>query len=196
MSKKLEVYLSVGSPFAYFSITQLEMMVERTGCEVEYNLLDLGVIKELADNPGPAVVPGKLNYLIKDIKDWVEFLGIPFNMPAKFPVTSRESAAVGRLAREKGKLNEFVEALMPAYWVDGKDPSNPEVLATIGAGVGLDAAEVKAAISDADNLAALHKEMEAAVKRGVFGVPTFFVGDDMYWGNDRLMFVANALMDE
>ncbi len=193
MSKVCEVYLSLSSPFSYLAFSQLKKLEERTGCQVDLFLVDLAKVWELNGNPGPIEVGPKLNYLIKDVGDWCKLYQLPLNMPSRFPMVNRPSAAASLIARKEGKLREFIERGFEAYWLDDLDIGDAEVLGTIGADVGLDAAEVTAAVTSDTVLAAVDAEAKSAAGKGVFGVPSFWVEDDLYWGNDRLMFVEDAL---
>lgn len=90
-------------------------------------------------------------------------------------------------------MPEFVNTVFQAYFVEDLDIANRQVLEKLADRIGLDAQSVVCAVSDPAILQQVDAETEAAAKRGVFGVPTFFIDDDIYWGNDRLMFVEQAL---
>lgn len=193
MSKALDVYLSLISPFSYLTQTQLAALTERTQCSVNYHVLDHGKLFKLNSNPGPISVSAKLKYLGKDLQDWCRYYNVPFNMPSRFPINSRMAAAGAVTAQKAGKLPEFIERVFRAYLVEDQNIADQQVLGKLAAEVGLDAQSIAAGVNDPAILQEVDAKTEAAVKRGVFGVPTFFVGDDMYWGNDRLMFVEQAL---
>ena len=99
-------------------------------------------------------------------------------------------------AAQAGKGVEFSLALLKAYWADGQNPSQPEVVAAIAASVGLDGAALLAATQDAAVKDILRANTEEAVKRGAFGAPTFYVGEQMFWGNDRLGLLEAFLKGE
>lgn len=193
MSKILDVYLSFSSPFSYVAQTQLAALAERTQCSIAYHMLDLHKLWEITGNSSPIKVPAKLKYLRKDLQDWCRHYDIPLNAPSRFPIDSRPAALAALAAQRGGKLPQFIETVLHAYFVEDRDIADQQVLGKLAESVGLDAQAVIAAVSDPAILKEVDAKTEAAAKRGVFGVPTFFIGDDMYWGNDRLMFVEEAL---
>lgn len=193
MSKTLDVYFSFSSPFVYLAQTQLPALVDRYQCQINYHFIDLRKLMQLTGNPGPAQVASKLNYLIKDVKDWKNYYNIPLNIPSRFPIDNRPPIAAALVAKKAGKLTEFMDAVFQAYYVDGRNIDYPEVLKELAVELGLDSETIISAINDPEIQQEIDAETKAAAEKGVFGIPTFFVGDDMYWGNDRLIFVEAAL---
>lgn len=194
MSKTLDFYFSFISPFSYIAYTQLAGLAERTQCNIAYHALDHHKLFKLGRNPGPIYVPAKVKYLGKDLRDWCKYYNIPFKLPSGFPHTSScPAAGGGAIAQTAGKLAEWIDTVLQAYFVEDLDISDPQVLQQLATQIGLDAKAVASAAADPAILQQVDTETKAAAKRGVFGVPTFFIGDDMYWGNDRLMFVEQAL---
>ncbi|HEY9301166.1 MAG TPA: 2-hydroxychromene-2-carboxylate isomerase [Phormidium sp.] len=193
MSKTLEVYLSLGSPFAYLATTQLPGLVERTKCNIVYQVIDMYKVFELSGNPGSKDVLAKRKYLVKDILDWCKYYNVPFNMPSRLSINNGAAAAAAIAVEKSGKLSEFVARGFRAYMVEDLDIQDPKVLGKLAAEVGADGEAVAAAVTEPTVLQEVENRNKAAVERGVFGVPTFFIGDDMYWGNDRLVLVEKAL---
>lgn len=193
MSKTLDVYLSFSSPFAYLANTQLTALAKRTQCNINYHVIDLYKVMQLSGNPGPKDVPAKIKYIVKDIFDWCKYYGVTINVPSRLAIDSTPGAAAALAAKDGRKLPEFIDRVMRAYFVEDLDIADAQVLGKLGAEVGLDSEVVAAAVTDPAILDRVAADAEAAVKRGVFGVPAFFIDDDMYWGNDRLMFVEQAL---
>ena len=193
MSKTIEVYFSFSSPFFYLAKTQLPGLIKRYQCEINYYPIDLRMLWKEIENPGPAQIPSKLKYLIKDINDWVKYYGVTFKMPSRFPMDNRPPSAAALAAKKAGKFVEFIDGVLEAYYVKDLDIASGEVLGEIAAGLGLDREKIVGAIEDSE----INKEIDAltekAIAKGVFGVPTFFVGDDMYWGSDRLILLEEAL---
>lgn len=194
MSKTLDFYFSFISPFSYIAQTQLAGLVERTQCNITYHALDHHQLFKLSHNPGPITIPDKAKYLAKDLQDWCKYYNIPFKIPSRFPKTSSRPAAAGAaFAQQQGKLPQWITAVLQAYFVCDRDIADPQVLGEIGTEIGLDAQSVATAVNDPVILQQVDAETKAASGRLIFGVPTFFIGDDMYWGSDRLMFVEQAL---
>lgn len=194
MSKTLEVYLSLGSPFAYLATTQLPGLVERTKCNIVYQVIDMYKVFELSGNPGSKDVPAKRKYIVKDIFDWCKYYNVPFNMPSRLFINNGAAAAAAIAVEKSGKLPEFIYRGFRAYMVEDLDIQDPQVLGKLAAEVGADGEAVAAAVTDPAVLQEVENRNKAAVERGVFGVPTFFIGDDMYWGSDRLVLVEKALL--
>ncbi len=168
-------------------------MAERTQCSIAYHVIDLAKIFELTGNARPISVPAKRKYLAKDIGYWCRYYNIPFKLSSRFPIDTRPAAAGAAIAQKQGKLPEFVEIVLQAFFVEDRDIADAQVLINLATKIGLDAQAVTAGVSDPAILNQIDVKTEAAAKRGVFGAPTFFVGDDMYFGSDRLMFVEQAL---
>lgn len=194
MSKTLDVYISFISPFSYVAQTQLAGLAERTQSSIAYHLLDHHKLFKLSSNPGPIAIPAKAKYLGKDLQDWCKYYDIPFKLPSGFPKTnSRRAAASAIIAQRENKLPEYIKTVLQAYFSEDLDIADPQILGNLASKIGLDAQIVASAAKDPAMLKQVDRETETAAMRGVFGVPTFFVGDDMYFGNDRLMFVEQAL---
>lgn len=193
MSKTIEVYFSFSSPFAYLAKTQFPGLIERYQCNINYRPIDLRLLWKLTGNQSPAQIPNKLQYLMKDIGDWSKYYQVPFQMPSRFPMDNRPPSAAAFAAKKTGKFAEFIGEVLEAYYVSDLDIASPEVLGKIGAELGLDKEAIISAINDAEINQQIDAETETAANKGVFGVPTFFIGEDMYWGNDRLIFVEEAL---
>lgn len=194
MNKTLEVYLSLGSPFSYLASTQLPGLVERTKCNIVYQVIDMYKIFELSGNPGPNDIPAKRQYVIKDLFDWCKYYNVPFNVPSRLFINNSAAAAAAIAVEKSGKLPEFITRSFRAYMIEDLDIQDPQVLGKLAAEVGADGEAVAAAVTDPSVLQEVENRNKAAVKRGVFGVPTFFIGDDMYWGSDRLILVEKALI--
>lgn len=193
MSKTLDFYFGFGSPYSYLAQTQLAGLAERSQCSINYHVLDVRKLFELTGNASPASVPLKRKYLGKDLQMWSRHYNVPFRVPSRFPINSRLAVAGAAIAQTKGKLPEWIETALQAYFVWDRDIADPQVLGELATKIELNADDVAAGVNDPAILKEIDAETEAAAKRGVFGVPTFFIGDDMYFGNDRLMFVEQAL---
>ena len=136
----------------------------------------------------------KIPLVRQDIKRWTKKLGIPMNPP---PITTdpTRAGAASLLAEKEGKLKEYIVEVMRTEWADGQDIGDLDVLRGIAERIDLDGDAVVAAADDADNLAVLDRHAEEAQEKGVFGVPTFIIGEDIFWGNDRLDFVRDHLRE-
>ena len=139
-------------------------------------------------------VPAKARYHAKDLGDWARHYGLRIGMPSVFPVNSVKAMRGALVADEKQRLPAYVRAVFESYWGDLEDISQDEVLGKIAERVGLDREELLSKIADPAYKAKLRANTDELISRGGFGSPTMFVnGDDMYFGNDRLVLVREAL---
>jgi 2-hydroxychromene-2-carboxylate isomerase len=140
-------------------------------------------------------VPAKLRYYAKDLADWARRAGLRIGSPPVFPVNSVKAMRGCFVALDAGVLPAYARGVFEAYWGELQDISQPEVLEPIVAGVGLDPAAFFEAIATPEIKQRLRETTDELIERGGFGSPTIFVdGDDMYFGNDRLVLVREALL--
>lgn len=196
MAKTLEFIFDFASPNAYLAYRVIPGILERTGAELKLVPCLLGGIFKSTGNQAPMVafggVKGKMAYEMLETQRFVEKHGLTrFRMNPHFPVNTLLVMRGAVAADMAGELVPYVEAVLPAMWEDGLKMDDPEVAAGVldKAGLGhlierVQAPEVKAA---------LMANTEAAVARGAFGIPTFFVGGEMFFGKERLGQVEEAL---
>ena len=190
----IEFFWDAASPYTYFASTQIEKIALGANATVEWKPFLIGAAFKATGNAPPAIaVPAKGKYMMTDLKLSASYLGIPCTMPDSFPINSLLSARAGVAAAEAGKGPEFAKAVMHAHWGDGKDVSAPEVITEVANNVGLDGDAILAATQEQNVKDTLKANCESAISRGAFGAPTFFVGDTMFWGHDRLP-VLEALL--
>src|SRR5262249_10613479 len=128
-----------------------------------------------------------------DLQRWADHLGVPFRFPPTFPVHSLAAARGFHAAREAGRGGDYCRAALRAAWAEGLELADLSVLRGLAADLGLDPDRFEASLAEPHVKSWLRAEVDQALGRGVFGVPTFFVGEEMFFGNDRLMFVEEAL---
>ena len=200
MSEKpvIEFFFDVGSPYSYLAATQIDALGERVGAEVRWRPFLLGGVFKETGNTLPASVNAKQRYMVGDLLRWAKHYEQPFNFPSRFPLnTIKAQRALVAVARsEPGKVGPFALALFRAYWVDDADVSQPEVVAEVASSCGLDGAAIAAATDDPEVKDLLRSWTGEAVERGAFGAPSIFVGDELYWGNDRLELLERNLTDD
>ena len=141
-----------------------------------------------------APVPAKFAYYAKDLQDWARAYGLRIGMPPVFPVNSVRAMRGVFVAERHAKVSPYVRAVFEAYWGELRDISQDDVLAEVVERTGLPAGEFFAAVTSPELKEKLRANTEELIARGGFGSPTMFVDErDMYFGNDRLGLVGEAL---
>ena len=193
MSKVLEFFFDYSSPYSYLASTQVEALAERSGALLQWRPFLLGGVFKATGNVAPASNLVKARYLFKDLLDWTRHYRLPdFRLPAQFPMNSLLADRVG-LAIDPVLLPRYPHAVYRAAFVEGLDVGEKEVLEAALSKLGVDPRAAFERASSDGVKQALRANTEQAVERGAFGAPTFFIGEDMYVGNDRLAFVEAAL---
>jgi 2-hydroxychromene-2-carboxylate isomerase len=193
MKNKVEFYYDLASPYSYLASTQLEGICEKYDAELEWKPFLLGGVFKETGNRAPLEVPNKKVYMIKDLETWARYYGVPFNFPDLFPLNSVKSMRGALVAKEGGKIRHYTQKLFALYMIEGKDLTQDDVLKNAISELGMDADWFLKRIGEQDIKDELRKETDEAVRRGAFGAPTIFIGEKMFWGNDRLIFVEELL---
>jgi len=197
MTKKLEFVFDVGGPNAYLAWKALPQILERTGSTLAYRPVSLGGIFKQTGNRAPMIryadAPAKWAYEQLEFNRFIKAHSIPFRMNPGFPVNTLAVMRAAVASDMEGSLDRFVPAVMASMWEDARDMADPQVIAEVLSAAGLDGPALVARTQDGDVKADLLARTQSFVDRGVFGVPTFFVGEDMFWGKERLAQVEQAL---
>lgn len=195
MSKTVEFFFDVGSPASYLAWTQLPSICQHAGAELAYKPMLLGGVFQATGNASPAAVPVKGQYVSRDYQRFARRYGITLVNNPHFPVNTLllMRAVIGVQLREPARLQDFLKAVFTGLWIDALNLNDPQLTAKVLVDGGFNPQEIIALTNDADVKAALRANTDEAVSRGVFGAPTMFVGDEMYFGQDRLDFVREAL---
>lgn len=193
MRKTVQFLFDVGSPTAYLAYRRLPGVMERTGAEVEPVPILLGGVFKATGNSPPGAVAAKGRYMAADVARFAERHGIRLAMNPDFPINTLTMMRGAAGLQDDPRLIRYMETLFAAMWERPRNLGDPaELAATLQAG-GLDPDEMLALAGGEPAKARLKANTEAAVERGVFGAPTFFVGDQMFFGQDRLDYVEDAL---
>lgn len=179
MSKRIEFFYDVGSPYSYLAAAQMASLAADTGLPVAWRPILLGGVFKGSGNQAPISVPSRGPYLAKDLQRCSQQLGVAFRMPSRFPLNTLQPMRL-LAGMPEAELPEASLRLFRAYWFDDMDISNPEVLA------GLFGVAAVARGSDEAVKQKLKDDTEEAVRRGAFGAPTLFVGEEMFFGADRI----------
>ena len=193
MARTLEFYFDYGSPYSYLADTQVEAIAKRAGATLERKPMLLGGVFKATGNHSPAELPAKSKWSAFDMPMWARHYGVPFHRNPHFPVNTLALMRGAAAAQIDGIFERYHPAIYKAMWIDGINLNDIGEVAKVLSAAGLDAAKIGNRIQDQDVKDRLKATTDEAVARGVFGAPTSFVGDMMFFGNDRLPFVEMAL---
>ncbi|MGE0486200.1 MAG: 2-hydroxychromene-2-carboxylate isomerase [Gammaproteobacteria bacterium] len=184
---EVKIFFNFRSPYCYLASHSMFERLARFDVRIAWRTLG-GWDGRSAPDRAKVKVP----LTRQDVQRWCKRLGVPFVPP---PITTDPTPAglVACAAEEAGLLQDYVKAVMWREWAEGGDIGQPDVLETVARQVGLDAAAVAAALANTDYQRRLAANWEEAQELGVIGVPTFVVGDQIFWGNDRLDFLEEFL---
>lgn len=193
---RVEFFFDFGSPTAYLAYTQLPRIAAECGAELVWRPMLLGGVFKATGNASPVTVPAKGRWMNDDIARWARRHGVRFAFNPHFPINTLTlmRGAVGVQLRDPERFGAYVDAVYRAMWESPRNLGDPQVLAEVLAGAGFDPQAFAALVADPEVKAALVAHTDEAVARGVFGAPTMFVGDRMFFGQDRLDFVREALL--
>jgi 2-hydroxychromene-2-carboxylate isomerase len=193
--KAIECFFDVGSPTAYLAWTQLPAIARETGANLVWRPMLLGGVFKATGNQSPIAVPAKGQWMATDLPRWAQRYLVPFQHNPHFPINTLAlmRGATGIQMRQPERLNDDLRAVFKALWAKPVNMGDPAVVATTLAAAGFDPTAFEALVSDPEVKAQLVANTEEAVRRGVFGAPSCFVGDEMFFGQDRLDFVRDAL---
>jgi 2-hydroxychromene-2-carboxylate isomerase len=195
MRKSLDFYFDVGSPSSYLAWTQLPEICKSHAADLVYKPMLLGGVYQATGNASPATIPVKGRYTQMDYERHARRYGVPFRGNPHFPVITLflMRAVTGVQLRHPEQLQQLLGCVFKALWIDALDLNQPQLTADVLKGGGFDPAGIERLAQDPETKAALKATTDEAVKRGVFGAPTLFVGDQMFFGQDRMEFVREAL---
>lgn len=191
--KRIEFFYDYASTYSYLAHLEIEKLARAQGAELVFRPMVLGFVFKATGNAMPAAVPAKATYMMADVRRWVRQYGLPFTMPSAFPTNTIRALRAAVAALDEGSFSAYHHAVMKAYWAGDRDIGDAATLAAVVTAAGLDGPRLVARAEEPAIKEGLKANTDDAIARGVFGAPTFFVGDQMFWGNDRLSFVAEAL---
>jgi 2-hydroxychromene-2-carboxylate isomerase len=196
MAKDFDFYFDFGSPASYLAWTQVPRLAAETGATAHYRPFLLGGAFQATGNRSPMEVPAKARYMQDDLARHAVRYGVPYRHNPHFPINTlmlmRGALALQR--RQPDRLVPYGDAVYRAIWVDGRNMGDPAEVGAVLQQAGFDPQALLALTQDAEVKEALKAATQDAVARGVFGAPSFFVGDTLFWGQDRLDFVKETLL--
>jgi 2-hydroxychromene-2-carboxylate isomerase len=195
MHKSLEFFFDFGSPTSYLAWTQLPKLAADCGAQLVWKPMLLGGVFKATGNASPVTVPAKGRWMFHDMARWARRYAVPLAMNPHFPINTLTlmRGAVGLQLRRPADFEPYVDTVFRAMWATPCNLGDAEVLAATLQRAGFDAEALLALAGDPEVKARLVANTDEAVARGVFGAPTVFVGEQMFFGQDRLDFVREAL---
>ena len=196
--KKIDFYFDFASPNAYFGFNVLKKFPEKYDCEINYIPVLLGGIFKATNNKPPMEqffgVLNKNEYQSLEIERFVNRHGLKkFKMNPHFPVISLQIVRGAIAAEMDGYLEDYIEKVLVHMWEEPKKMDDPEVIKAAFEESGFDSEKLLGQMQDPDVKAKLISNTEDAVKRGLFGIPTFFIDDEMYFGKDTIWMIEEIL---
>lgn len=187
--KNVFVHYDYASPWAFIASEIAER--ELPGIPLTWVPTYLRGLESFAT--GVPYTSAKLTYIMRDLVRVAEHEKVPLNPPASFPIDGLSTLRAAIVAQERGAFDRYHRTAFRAAWSEARDVSNKTVAAALLAeAIGSTAAEAEAAMTDPSVKTKLRENTEKAAARGVFGVPTFFVDDEMFWGHDRMAYVLRT----
>jgi 2-hydroxychromene-2-carboxylate isomerase len=195
MTASFDFYFDFGSLASYLAHTQLPRISAETGAKPQMYPMLLGGVFQATGNASPMAVPAKGRYVYIDMKRFADAYGVPLVMNPHFPIitTTLMRGATALQGQGDEAFQRYMDAIYQAIWVEGLNMNDPGVVGEVLTRAGFDPAAVLAMANEQATKDKLKAVTMTAVERGVFGAPTFFIGDHMYWGQDRIEQVIQAL---
>ena len=193
MAKNIEFYFDFGSPTAYLAFTQLQLIAERQKTNLVYCPILLGGVFKATGNNPPASVPAKGKYMMVDLQRYADKYKVPYKRNPYFPVNTLSLMRGAVSYQEEGDFLKYINVMFKNMWIDPKNLNDDEVLKKVLTDNSFDIEDFMKRISDQNVKNKLISNTENAVKRGAFGAPTIFVGDEMFFGQDRMEFIENSI---
>ncbi|BBN56334.1 2-hydroxychromene-2-carboxylate isomerase [Pseudomonas chlororaphis subsp. aurantiaca] len=195
MSKTVEFFFDLGSPTSYLAYTQLPKICAQTGSQLIYQPMLLGGVFKVTGNASPISIPAKGRYMLQDLARYARRYEVPLAFNPHFPINTLllMRAVTGMQLRHPQRFVAFIDCLFRALWVEKRNLNDQDTVAAVLSEGGFDPLEVLALTNDEEVKNALKDKTEQALQRGVFGAPSMFVDNQLFFGQDRLDFVLEAL---
>ncbi len=194
MTKAVEFLFDFGSPTSYLAYKQLPKIASRHGARIVWTPILLGGVFKATGNASPAQVPAKARYMNQDLARFAKRYNVALNFNTHFPVNTLALMRGAAAYQGSDQFDIYVNAIFDAMWAHPRNLNDPGEVAQVLRDIGVKLEDFLARIERDDVKAKLKANTEGAVARGVFGAPTFFVNGEMFFGQDRLDFVEEALL--
>tara|TARA_B100001540_G_scaffold311118_1_gene330062 strand:+ start:435 stop:1019 length:585 start_codon:yes stop_codon:yes gene_type:complete len=192
MTKTVTFCFDFGSPYSYLAYNYLSP-IKDAGAQIELKPVLLGGIFKATGNQPPATVQKKGEYMFKDIQRWSKKLNVSFKMNPYFPILTVPHMRGAILAQKKNILEDYMQSMFDSMWLKGLNLNDQEILTQVASESGIDPNEFAEGISSDEVKNELKVNTQFAIDKGAFGVPTYFLEDEMFWGIDSIKFLLDAL---
>ncbi len=191
--KVVEFYYDFSSTNTYFAAFLVPELCRRYGAGLKWQPFYLGAAFRRLSHSLDKEPRAKLAYFWKDHQRWAKKTGLPFRMPSRFPIKSSLALRGAVALRAWNREEAYIQEVFRAYWERDEDIARADVLGRIAEGLGVDPQAFLERANSEEARQEVVRVTEEGLRRGVFGAPTFFVGEEMFWGKDRLDFVEDLL---
>jgi 2-hydroxychromene-2-carboxylate isomerase len=183
----MQVWIEYASTYSYLTVARIGRLSEERGVDLEWKPFLVAAVrdKEGLPFPFPSESP-KTAYMWRDLERRARRYHLPYRRPEVYPVNSLLTARVGLVAAGEGWCRQFTEGVFKLHWTEGRLIGTEDNLNTVLEALGKDPRAVVEQAQGAENKAALKAQNERAVELGIFGAPSFLVGGELFWGDDRL----------
>lgn len=195
MAKSIEFFFDVGSPAAYLAWTQLPALAARYDASIRWRPMLLGGVFKATGNSSPMAIPAKSAYTRHDMSRHAAKYGVPLNFNPYFPINTLVLMRGATAYLDSPVFEQYLATVFNGIWVKQLDFGDIATVAAELGQAGFDPADFERRVNDDSVKAALRDTTDEAVTRGVFGAPAMFVGGEMFFGQDRLGWVEEALAE-
>lgn len=192
----IEFFFDFSSPYSYLASTQVERVAKAAGAPFEAKPFVLGAVFKASGNTAPGAIAAKAVYIARDVGAWARTYGVPFSFNDRFPVNAIRAHRMVLAVDDPALRWRVIQRIFRAFWGENADITDAAVLATLLREAGADADAATARHETPEVKDRLRANTDDAIARGAFGAPSFFVGDELFVGNDRLPFVERAAKGE
>ena len=193
MVKNIDFYFDFGSPTAYLAFTQLQLIEKRSGANLVFHPILLGGIFKATGNSPPAAIPAKGKYMMRDLQRYAEKYQVPYERNPFFPVNTLSLMRGAVSYQNNGDFERYVNVIFHNMWVEPKNLNDEDVLKKMLIENNFEYNDFLNRISDQKTKDQLISNTEKVVQKGAFGAPTIFIGEEMFFGQDRMDFIEEYI---
>ena len=193
MVKNIDFYFDFGSPTAYLAFTQLQLIEKRSGANLVFHPILLGGIFKATGNSPPAAIPAKGKYMMRDLQRYAEKYQVPYERNPFFPVNTLSLMRGAVSYQNNGDFERYVNVIFHNMWVEPKNLNDEDVLKKMLIENNFEYNDFLKRTSDQKTKDQLISNTEKVVQKGAFGAPTIFIGEEMFFGQDRMDFIEQYI---